>query len=170
MLMNWFMTEGYVVRWRRKPRTVSNGVINYLYLPEGRENIKYNSQLVNTYYLCPSHFLLPFPSFPNPFHSSFSFLFLPSLIFPLLPYLRSLPIYPCLSFPFKPLSLAFNGVRGYNPRKILGIADAPRWALAHVGNKTQQFNTIGVMPVNFSSSVESVKMEILQVGENLNEQ
>jgi hypothetical protein len=36
---------------------------------------------------------------------------------------------------------------GYTPEKNLGIADARRWVLAQVGNKEQQFNTPGFMPV-----------------------
>ena len=36
--------------------------------------------------------------------------------------------------------------------------------------KKQQSNTPGFMPVNFSNSVESVELEILEVGETLNEQ
>jgi hypothetical protein len=39
---------------------------------------------------------------------------------------------------------------------------------AHFGKK--QFNTPGFMPVNLSNSVESVDLEILQVGKKLNEQ
>jgi hypothetical protein len=34
----------------------------------------------------------------------------------------------------------------------------------------QQFNTRGFIPVNLSNSVESGELEILQVGEKLNEQ
>jgi hypothetical protein len=54
--------------------------------------------------------------------------------------------------------------------KILGIADARRCVLAQCGNKNQQFDTPDFMPVIFNNSVESVKLEILQVVEKLNEQ
>jgi hypothetical protein len=40
----------------------------------------------------------------------------------------------------------------------------------HFRNKKQQFNTPDFMPVNLSNSVELVELEILQVGEKLDEQ
>jgi hypothetical protein len=43
--------------------------------------------------------------------------------------------------------------------------------LAYFGNKQQQFTIPGFMPViNFSNSVESDELEILQDGDKLNEQ
>jgi hypothetical protein len=85
---------------------------------------------------------------------------LPSFPYSYLPSCPFLPTYPLLPFPF-------NGIRRYNTGKILEIADARRRVLAHFGNIKQQFNTPGFMLVNFSNSVE---LEILQVGEKLNEQ
>jgi hypothetical protein len=62
------------------------------------------------------------------------------------------------------------GVWGITFGKILLIADASILVLAHFGTKQQQFTTPDFMPVNLSISRESVELEILQVGEMLNEQ
>jgi hypothetical protein len=55
--------------------------------------------------------------------------------------------------------------------KILDMQMFVGELLVHFGNKKQQqFNAPNSMPINFTNSVESVKLESLQVGEKLNEQ